>query len=802
MHLFVPRVLALAVSLGAVVSGGAQPAYSLLIKGGHVLDPKHGRDGVMDVAIADDKVAEVAPSIDAERARRVIDARGLYVVPGLIDLHAHVFYGTEPDAYLSNGLSAVPPDSHSFRSGQTTLVDAGGVGWRNFPQFKAQVIDTSKTRVLSFLNIVGAGMRGGPVEQNLADMDARLTAMRIRQHPGLIVGIKVAHYIGPEWDPVTRAVEAGTEANVPVMIDFGGNDPPLSLDELLNTRLRPGDVLTHTYAHVRGRQPIVNDKGQLEPFVLAARKRGVLFDVGHGGASFLWRLAAPAAKQGFFPDVIGTDLHTGSMNAGMKDMLNLMSKMLALGMPLKDVINANTTRAADVIKRPDLGHLGVGTDADVAVLAIRRGEFGFIDSSGGRLAGTQKLECELTVRAGQVVWDLNGRAAPAWSEMPPTPQGDGPARRTAAAQPGPTPRRIIRPAGTQVDRASSPGVLVGKTLYVSGHLGLPAAGGTRADMTAQTRQAMDGIGSVLKAAGLAYEHLVKCHVYLANMDDYAAMNAAYGSYFKERVPARTTIQAAGLPAGAGVEIACIGYADLAGISVVRPPPGALPAPLGPYSPAVWAGDTLYVSGMGGQDPVSKDVGETVQVQVAQTVANITTTLRAAGLGPSDVVWAQAYGTRVEETRELLPHLSKAIEAPRGLVAVPRLPGPIRAELTFVAARRSSRGLNFGVADQDFTARGAVAGATVYVDALAAPSGTDVSAESREVLARLGALLHKGGVGWKDVATVTIYLSDIADLPHVDAVFTEFFATDPPARVAIQVQPQGEERVRIGLIAAR
>jgi dihydroorotase len=410
----------------------AQP-YAIVIKGGHVIDPKNGRDGVMDVAIADGKIAEVAASIDGAKARRVVDAAGLYVVPGLIDLHAHVFLGTEPDAYLSNGLTAVAPDSHSFRSGQTTLVDVGGAGWRNFGQFKTNIIDTSRTRVLSFLNIVGSGMKGGPAEQNLADMDARLTAMRIRQHPGVIVGIKVAHYSGPEWDPVDRAVQAGTEADVPVMIDFGGHTPPLSLDELLNKHLRPGDILTHMYAHVRGRSPIVNAQGQVEPYVVAARKRGVIFDVGHGGGSFLWRQAVPAAKQGFFPDVISTDLHTGSQNAGMKDILNTMSKVMNLGMPLKDVITANTSKAASIIKRDDLGHLGVGTEADVAVLAVRKGDFGFIDSSGGRMAGTQKLECELTIRAGQVVWDLNGRAAPDWSTMPAVPQGGGnrPTRRTS-----------------------------------------------------------------------------------------------------------------------------------------------------------------------------------------------------------------------------------------------------------------------------------------------------------------------------------------------------------------------------------
>jgi len=425
----------------AVVAIGAAPAvaqpappYAIVIKGGHVIDPKNGRDGVMDVAIADGKIAEVAAAIDAAKARRVVDAAGLYVVPGLIDMHAHVFHGTEPDAYLSNGLQAVPPDSHSFRSGQTTLVDAGGAGWRNFLQFKTNVIDVSKTRVLSFLNIVGSGMKGGPVEQNLTDMDARLTAMRIAQHKGVIVGIKVAHYNGDDWNPVDRAVEAGTEAEVPVMIDFGGHNPPLSLDDLLNKHLRPGDILTHMYGHVQGRYPIVNGQGQIEPYVVAARKRGVIFDVGHGGGSFLFRQAVPATKQGFFPDVVSTDLHTGSENAGMKDILNVMSKLMTLGMPLKDVVAANTAKAAAVIKRDDLGHLAVGVEADVAVLAVRKGEFGFIDSSGGRLPGTQKLECELTIRAGQVVWDLNGRAAPDWTTMPVVPQGSTarPARRPPA----------------------------------------------------------------------------------------------------------------------------------------------------------------------------------------------------------------------------------------------------------------------------------------------------------------------------------------------------------------------------------
>jgi dihydroorotase len=394
-----------------------RPEFDLLIRNGRVIDPKNGIDAVRDVAVAGGKIAMVAENIAPSRAREVADATGFYVTPGLIDIHAHVFWGSEMNAAYSNGYSAVQPDDHSFRSGQTTLVDAGGSGWRNFPQFKEQVIDRSKTRVLAFLNIVGSGMKGGPVEQNLSDMDAKLTAMRIRQYRDFIVGIKVAHYNGPEWDPVTRAVAAGTEVDVPVMVDFGGHTPPLSLEDLLLKYLRPGDILTHTYANVSGRIPIVDENGRLRPYVLEARKRGIIFDAGHGGGSFLFRQAVPATKQGFYPDVISTDLHIGSMNSGMKDILNTMSKFLNLGMPVQDVIRANTSTAAAVIKRADLGQLSVGAEADIAVLNLRRGKFGFIDVSGAKMLGDQKLECELTVKGGQVVWDLNGISRPLWTDV-------------------------------------------------------------------------------------------------------------------------------------------------------------------------------------------------------------------------------------------------------------------------------------------------------------------------------------------------------------------------------------------------
>ena len=387
--------------------------YTILLKGGHVVDPKNSINEVMDVAIKENKVVLVAKNIDAKKAAQVIDVKGLFVTPGIIDIHSHNFFGTLPDHYLGNGLEALPPDGFTFRAGVTTVVDAGGAGWRTFDAFKRQTIDHSKTRVLSFLNIVGDGMRGGAYEQDLRDMDTKMTAMVAKQHKE-IVGIKVAHYMGGEWDPVDRAVAAGEIANVPVMIDFGGNKPPLSIEELFTKHLRPGDIFTHAFAQLESREAIVDEKGNLRPFVKDAQKNGIIFDVGHGGGSFRFSQAIPALKSGFLPNTISTDIHTGSMNAGMKDQLNVMSKFLNIGMTLQQVIAASTWHPAQVIKREELGHITAGAGADVAVFALQKGKFGYIDSGGFALQGTQKLQCELTIRDGKIVYDLNGISRPLW----------------------------------------------------------------------------------------------------------------------------------------------------------------------------------------------------------------------------------------------------------------------------------------------------------------------------------------------------------------------------------------------------
>ncbi len=396
-------------------------SFDIVIKGAHLIDPKNKIDFVTDVAIKDGKIALVSKTIDASNAAQVVDATGMYLTPGLIDIHVHVFAGTEPDHYLSNGLVAVVPDGFTFRVGVTTVADAGGAGWRSFPTFKKNIIDNSKTRVLSFLNIVGEGMRGGAYEQNPSDMDAKMTAFVANQYKEYIIGIKVAHFMGPEWLPVDRSVEAGTLANIPVMVDFGGNNPPKSIEELFFKHLRPGDIFTHALSklyvgEIGGkftREAVVDESlNKVKTFVIEAQKKGIIFDIGYGGASFNFSQALPAIKSGFFPNTISTDLHTGSLNASMKNMLDVMSKFLVMGMDLPAVINASTWKPAQVIKREELGNVSIGAIADLAILNIRKGNFGFYDKTGQKIVGNQKFECEMTIKGGKIVYDLNGIANP------------------------------------------------------------------------------------------------------------------------------------------------------------------------------------------------------------------------------------------------------------------------------------------------------------------------------------------------------------------------------------------------------
>jgi dihydroorotase len=386
----------------------------ILLKGGHVIDPKNKIDSKMDVAIAAGKISQVAPDIPAANAKKVINANGLYVTPGLIDLHVHVFAGSNVAQSAMDGTTSLPPDGFTLRAGVTTVGDAGSSGWRSFPLFKKNIIDRAQTRVLAFLNIVGDGM--GNHQQDVNDMDPKMAAEVAKANKKDIIGFKVAHFGGLQWIPIDSAVKAGNMADMPVMLDLTYPSRPVisSIEDLFMKHLRPGDIFTHMY---RLTFPFY-DNGKVNLAVLDAQKRGILFDVGHGANGFTFARAIPSVKQGFLPYSISSDLHIESMNAGMKDMSNILSKFMSMGLSLQDVILRSTWNPAKEIKREELGNLSVGSDADIAVFNLRKGDFGYVDSHGFKLKGTQKLEAELTIRAGKIVWDLNGISSGIWNVKP------------------------------------------------------------------------------------------------------------------------------------------------------------------------------------------------------------------------------------------------------------------------------------------------------------------------------------------------------------------------------------------------
>ena len=381
--------------------------YDLLIKNGHVFDPKNHLDAIMDVAVANGKIAKVAEDIPSTQSKKTIDATSLYVTSGLIDMHTHVFVGTKA-ATFADGVYSVSPDDFSFRSGVTTVVDAGTSGWRNFTKFKEQVIDQSQTRILAFLNIAANGLSGKEEQENILSMNVDSAVQLKKQYNDIIVGIKIGHYEGSDWTPFNRALEAAVKTNTPLFVEC--HLPQYSLQDQLN-KMRPGDIITHSYEQISERMPVVDSTGKLESFVFDAQKRGVLFDVGHGGAGFWFSQAVPAFQQGLAPNTFGTDMHRFSVNAGMKSMLNVMSKYMAIGMSLEDVVLRATWNAAKAIHHEELGNLSEGAVADIAVLSLQNGKFGFVDAGGYRLDGNKKLEAELTIRAGKIVWDLNGLSA-------------------------------------------------------------------------------------------------------------------------------------------------------------------------------------------------------------------------------------------------------------------------------------------------------------------------------------------------------------------------------------------------------
>jgi dihydroorotase len=430
----------------AVVAANAQvpntqvPRYDLLLKGGHVIDPANGLDGKMDVAVSADRIAAVEKDIPANQAAKVVDVSGLYVTPGLIDIHYHIGHGGAPLNWFAADSSdhevlpaaalatshprsqllplGVPADL-ALQSGVTTIVDAGTAGADTFLLEKEEVIDHANVRVLAFLNIVADGMKGG-LEQSVDQMDVKRCADTILRYSDIIVGVKTAHYwpqkpldeLHPSWAAVDRAIACGEAAKVPVMFDFWPR-PERAYADLILQKARPGDIHTHVFAQ---QFPIILD-GKINPILQQARDRGVIFDVGHGAGSFWFRNAVPAVKQGFVPDSMSTDLHTGDFT--ILSMSNVMSKFLSMGVPLADLIRRATVNPAHEIHRPELGTLSVGREADIAILEELHGHFGYIDCGYAKMEGTSQIGARMTIRAGRILYDPSGLSMVEWEKARP-----------------------------------------------------------------------------------------------------------------------------------------------------------------------------------------------------------------------------------------------------------------------------------------------------------------------------------------------------------------------------------------------
>lgn len=387
-----------------------QPAHSfdLIVTGGRVVDPGSGRDEFADIGVRGGRIAAISPGL-ARHARpgrdeyppdpgtQLIDATGKIVAPGLIDLHAHVYTGVCP--------LTVPADESSMASGVTTVISAGDAGANTIEGFRHLVVHQSRTRVLAFLHIARIGLTGWPsgeaVDLDYLDVDAAVRAGTL--HSDIVIGIKVRQtaplIVGNHGlEPLRRARRAAEQLGVPVMVHIGA--APVPLAELM-AELAPGDIVTHCFT---GSGNGLTENEELITQAKAARERGILFDVGHGFGSFDYDVANPAARVGFWPDTISTDLHSLSAEGPVVDLPTTMSKLLCLGMPLVDVIAAASSRPASAIGRSDqIGALDVGRPADIAVFELRQGQFEYRDAFGHTSTGEQRLMCHHTIRAG-VPW--------------------------------------------------------------------------------------------------------------------------------------------------------------------------------------------------------------------------------------------------------------------------------------------------------------------------------------------------------------------------------------------------------------
>jgi dihydroorotase len=398
----------------------AAPLYDLVLKGGHVIDVRNRVNQPMDVAVLGGKIARVDTHIPAADGKVAVDVSRYYVTPGLIDLHICCYY-------TNLALTAsVIADHHCLPSGVTTCCDGGTAGAESFEDFK-RIIDRSRMRILSFLNIAAPGADSTGAEQDPSQFKVQLAVDTAKRYPNLIVGFKTGHYGGTfddrrtPWASVDSTLEAGRLAGLPIMADFTpqpaeGRFPERSYREFLLNKLRPGDIVTHCLAI---RYPFLMDNGALNPDVIKARERGIRFDLGHAGASFMLRLVVPAVQQGFIPDTISADLFADTPVTTGINLANVMSKFLCLGVPLEEVIRRTTLNPAQVINRPELGHLGVGAPADIAVFEMLKGNFSYRGTGGGKITGDSKLQCVMTLFGGDIAYDHPyGLSVPLWQDIP------------------------------------------------------------------------------------------------------------------------------------------------------------------------------------------------------------------------------------------------------------------------------------------------------------------------------------------------------------------------------------------------
>ena len=373
-------------------------ASTLLLKGARLVDPANGRDGIADVLFADGRVSEVGANVQPPAGTEIRDMSGLIVVPGLIDMHTHVYWGG-----TSVGIDA---DDFGRLCGVTTAVDAGSAGAGNFAGFRRHVMERSDVRILAFLHVAFPGIfafsdRGSLFPES---SDPRLLSPDdafavIENNRDVIVGVKVR--IGPSASgdqgvgPLRTACALARRAGLPVMVHVEA--PPPGVDEIL-AELSPGDILTHSF---RPAPNAIVEDGKVIEAALEARRRGILFDIGHGKGSFSFVSARALLDAGFPPDVISSDIHVASIKGPAYDQLVTLSKFLCLGMDFADVIAASTVNPARIIGRPDLATLSPGAVGDATILSIDEGSFDYVDSRANHLDGKQRISLAGVVLGGR-----------------------------------------------------------------------------------------------------------------------------------------------------------------------------------------------------------------------------------------------------------------------------------------------------------------------------------------------------------------------------------------------------------------